>query len=597
MAATQADQWSNAPDAEPDAATAAEFAAAGFDDKEAAKRAFDRLLEEKRNLEAQVASLQANLQKVANQLATSRTQHSGRPGVKVSVADRISDRTMTPSGLRLPHQYDVKALALSPDGSHIAVAEKDDSIHTYVLSRQKGAEFWVAALSQESDPLQKRVRELQQRYEWVRKEIPENRLTGIWEDALSSTLQEYLDRMPRVMKQRERLEELQIQVDAVSKTHDGKGIVEISRRLNRALNEARQELDSVQDRLRSELRRGVMKHMQASLSEAIEFDPEQAAAMQTLIETVKAEAQKQRAKPSSLLGGLPDLMTEIREEQSFKTKCSSLSSLEYSADGNTLFGCGNGSELFVWSARTGREINRLRSNDSRILKFAICANSDQVISLNVDAGTSLWATGATDGKNLASKNWLTGMRDVAVSSSGEWLTFVTSAGQIRSGPFEDGNDFVPVWTISASQKTKAVAVTPDQRVVACLTGDDTVEIFNGLNGEKVRELHPEGTKWTCLAFVPLSNSLVIGGRDGNVYYYDTQTWRPQGHVRVDSSWPVSLSVSPNGSRIGVRQANGHASMAPVSVQTSSARLPVYSSVEVGSLFPTWFEAPLELIIR
>ena len=596
VSATQPDSWGKSPDQEQETATSAELAAAGVDDRDVAKDAVNRLLKEKRKLEAQVAALQADLIRVANKLASSQTQRSGDGGTRISVS-RMPDRSMPPSGLQLPHKYEIKALALSPDGTHIAVAEKDDSIHTYVISRQKGAEFWVAALSQEGDPVQKRVRELQQRYEAVRKEFSENRLTVIWEDALGKTLQEYLERIPRVMEQRQRLEQAQKQLDAVSTTHDGKGIAAIKRRLNRDLSSAREELDSVQEGLRSELRRGVMKHMESSLSEAMEFDPEQAAAINALIQTVNAEAKKQRARRSSLLVDSPDWLAEIREEATFKTRCNSLSCLEYSADGNTLIGCGDGSDLFVWNVRTGREINRLHCNDSRIIKFAICESSDQVISLSADVGASVWVTDANDGRNPETKNWLPGVRDVAVSSSGGWLTFLTSTGQIRSGPFEDGNEFAPVWTSSTSQKTRAVAVTHDQRLAACLTGDDTVEIFNGQNGAKVRILHPERTQWTCLAFVPQSNSLVIGGKDGNVYYFDTQTWRPQGQIRVDSSWPVSLSVSPNGSLIGVRQANGHASMAPVSVQTSSSGSPIYSAVEVGNLSPTWFQSPDERIIR
>ena len=50
--------------------------------------------------------------------------------------------------------------------------------------------------------------------------------------------------------------------------------------------------------------------------------------------------------------------------------------------------------------------------------------------------------------------------------------------------------------------------------------------------------------------VPLSDSLVIGGKDGKIYYYDTRTWRPQGQEFVSILHrPVSLSVCPNGSLI------------------------------------------------
>jgi len=92
------------------------------------------------------------------------------------------------------------------------------------VAGQKNAEYWMAAFPEQFDPVQIRVRELQQRYQLVRKEIPKDLQSGIWEDALAATLGEYLDRMPRVMKQRARLEQLQRDVNALETSNDGKGM-------------------------------------------------------------------------------------------------------------------------------------------------------------------------------------------------------------------------------------------------------------------------------------------------------------------------------------------------------------------------------------
>ncbi|HEV8058641.1 MAG TPA: protein kinase, partial [Gemmataceae bacterium] len=566
----------------------------GLIDKTMVEQAFTRVLLEKRALEAKVIALQRDLQRVRDQLLTSRTQIAPA-GSKLSVSDHGPERSAAPTCLAVPQLHDAKALALSPDGRHLAAVAGDDRIRIFACGWQKNAEYWMAAFPEQFDPIQIRVRELQQRYQLVRKEIPKDLQSGIWEDALAATLEEYLDRMPRVMKQRGRLEQLQRDVNALETSNDGKGYGAKRAQLNRELDEARGKLDELQEQLRNELRHGVMRHMQSRLAEAT-VDPEQVSAIEALIRSVNAEAQRQRLRPTLLMRESPAQMGEIREETSFDTACKSVTALEYIAGGKLLIGCGKGPELFIWDAQTGAEIKRLKGNESPIVKFAHCADTDQVVLCSRDATIRFWTPGEQEEPTLM-KNRQSDLRELVASASGEWLTLLTKAGQMQAWQRDDDGVFSLVWKIDRMQQANALAVTPDQGLTACLMSDNTIQIFDGETGDRIRRLRQASGKWTCLAFVPQSDSLVVGSRDGSVTYFDTHSWQKQGCVQLPSSSPVSFSVSPNCRFIGARQADGHACLAPLSARSSAARSPTYSAVELEDLFPAWFEPTAERIVR
>jgi WD40 repeat protein len=205
--------------------------------------------------------------------------------------------------------------------------------------------------------------------------------------------------------------------------------------------------------------------------------------------------------------------------------------------------------------------------------------------------------GEHEGTTLPQKDQQSGLRDLVVSSSGEWLTFLTKEGRIQSWQRGEDEVFTLLWKRDDSSQGKALAVTPDQSLVACLMGEGSIQIYDGESGQKLHTLKAQGSPWTCMAFVPQSDSLVIGSRDGTICYFDTQSWQKQGCLRLASSAVTSFAVSPKCRLIGVRLANGQASLAPLSVQASTAQLPTYSSVEVGNLFPAWFQPVAERINR
>ncbi len=306
--------------------------------------------------------------------------------------------------------------------------------------------------------------------------------------------------------------------------------------------------------------------------------------------------RRQRLRPRLLMRESPAQMGEIREETSFETSCKSVTALEYTAGGKLLIGCGKGPELFIWDAQTGAEVKRLKGNESPIAKLALCADTDQIVLCSRDATIRFWTPGEREEPTLM-KNQQWDILDLVASASGEWLTLLTKAGKIQAWQRHEDGAFSLAWKTELVQQGKALATTPDQGFVACLMADSSIQVFDGETGDKIHLLRQAGGRWTCMAFVPQSDSLVVGCRDGSVIYYDTRTWQKLGCVRLPSSSPVSFSVSPNCGFIGTRQADGHACLAPLSAQAPVAGSPTYRAVELRDLFPTWFEPPTERIVR
>jgi WD40 repeat protein len=410
----------------------------------------------------------------------------------------------------------------------------------------------------------------------VKKELVENPDVNLWEPALAESLQEYLDRLPKVIDQRKRLERLQKDLTAIKDTHDGKGFPEIRRRLQRELDAAGKELDRVQAALRVQLREALMKHVEERFSKALGVDDNQLKAIDGLIRSMSDYAPFLQS--TSLTG-------ELREESNFTVNCKPIACLSYTGDGRYLVGSGQGSDVFLWDARKGTEVRRIKGHESHVIKVDVCAGTQQVVSCSADGNIRIWSPETLSSSNMTAKHWQEGVQDLAVSASGDWLTFRTAKGELQCWQIGDENELSHAWTIPAPANCKSLCVAPDQRLAACLTGNKSIEIYNGETGKKVRTLEAPESEWTCVAFLPHSEALVIGSKNGAVTYYEVENWQKVGQLKVESSWPVSFSISPHANIIGVRQADGKASLAPLSVQTTSAAITTYSSVEVGNLYP------------
>ncbi len=555
---------------------------------ELAKQVIQKLLKEKQKYEEKVASIKKDLERLASQVSSTTIplRRGDRSTTNMAIRNPITERSAANFGLVLPKSNNSRAVAISPDGSHVAVAEGTNQIRTYVYVKGQTPAYWFRTVQE--TPVQARVIELQQNFQEVKKELEALPDANLWEPALAEALQEYLDRNWKVKAQRNRLDNLQKELDAIRDTHDGKGFGVIRRNLQRNLDAARKELDKVQDSLRVQLREGLLQHVEQRSTDALGADSRELKAVERLIQNIGVYTSF--LQPAGLNG-------ELREEGSFKVNCKSLGCLKYAGEGRYLVGAGEGNELFVWDARTGAEIRRIKGHESPVIKLEVCADTQQVVSCSTDGNIRVWTPGSGASTNMTKKNWQPGVRDLSVSASGEWLTFRTPKNQIQCWQVGDENELTQVWTASAPSECKSVCVTPDQKVGACLSGKKSIHFFDAETGKSLRTLQNAEGEWTCIAFLPHSEALVIGSKNGTLTYYDVDNWQKVGQVKLETSWPVSFSVCPNANIIGVRQSDGKTSLAPLAVQTSSVSLPAYSAVEVGQVQPNWLQLWPERIVR
>jgi len=215
-----------------------------------------------------------------------------------------------------------------------------------------------------------------------------------------------------------------------------------------------------------------------------------------------------------------------------------------------------------------------------------------------DSSIHRWTTGASSSIKLENKQWPSGVRDLAANESGEWVTILAKdgrEGQVQCWELDDDGELCLKWS-KKEPHCKSLSVSADQRLVACLVGDNTIRVFDGMTGKTLKTLTPQKSPWTCLAFVPQLNCLATGSKDGALTYYDTRTWQQQACVHLEPSAIQSISVSPGCRKLGVRHANGHAGLAPLSIATPVAEVSVYGAADAGAIPSFWFE-PVQMWIH
>src|SRR5207244_29339 len=121
----------------------------------------------------------------------------------------------------------------------------------------------------------------------------------------------------------------------------------------------------------------------------------------------------------------------------------------------------------------------LRGHQSPILKFAVCGKTEQLVSCGMDGSVHRWQISAKEGSPLTKKNWQAGLRDLAVSAAGDCLTFLTRGGQLQCWRFLESGEFSPIWMTDEMPSAKAISVTPDHKLAACLVGNNSVFIYDG----------------------------------------------------------------------------------------------------------------------
>lgn len=243
-------------------------------------------------------------------------------------------------------------------------------------------------------------------------------------------------------------------------------------------------------------------------------------------------------------------MAGLRQQQSLTGFDEVTWDVAFSPDGSMLAAAGD-RKVLLWDMPAGT-LRRTLQHQHYVRNVAFSPDSSTVAGAGIDnrEGILLWDTGSGQ-KQREMKNT---MRPVAFSPDGQTL--------VTGGPLG-----IQLWAAQGNEprlqrhtpEVSALAVSPDEKLIASGGVDQVVRLWDAQTGKLVRALTGHDGPIRALSFSS-GGLLASGGLDESVRLWDTQTGKlvrafsaPKNIVDGPRQGVVSLAFSPDGNVL----ASGH----------------------------------------
>jgi WD40 repeat protein len=239
-----------------------------------------------------------------------------------------------------------------------------------------------------------------------------------------------------------------------------------------------------------------------------------------------------------------------------------------SPDGSFAVTTGQDGGVLVWDTRTSAERLRLSGHTAWVRRCAISRDGSFIVSASYDRRLRVWD--ASDGAQLhVLVGHTDGVTDCAFSPDGSFIVsssldetvriWETKSGRLRRTLASEWGDERGGWV---SRQTPyghlgavwACAISPDGRLIASGSSDQTVKLWNSSTGEELRTLSGHTSMVVGCAFSPDGSLVASAGADGTVRLWDLQDGAERlvltGHERAvsacafgpDGSWLISAAA-------------------------------------------------------
>ncbi len=230
--------------------------------------------------------------------------------------------------------------------------------------------------------------------------------------------------------------------------------------------------------------------------------------------------------------------------RTFEGHKDSLYAVALSPDGTTLATAGYDYEIRLWNPQTGEVLGTLAGHNGAVYELAFGRDGRILASASGDRTVKLWDVAARARLETFSQP-LEDQFTVAVSPDGKQVAAGGADNRIRvwqlSESAEEGTNPIRQARFAHEGAIIRLAYAPDGRTLASAADDRSVKLWEPDSLVERHLLDWPGDWPTALAFSPDSKTLVVGGLDGTLDFYDAASGRV-----VPPAKPELASIEPRG---------------------------------------------------
>jgi WD40 repeat protein/serine/threonine protein kinase len=229
-------------------------------------------------------------------------------------------------------------------------------------------------------------------------------------------------------------------------------------------------------------------------------------------------------------------------------------SVAFSPDGTQIVSGSSDKTIKVWNAISGEQTLTLKGHAGDVSSVAFSPDGTQIVSGSYDNTIKVW--NATSGKETLTLTGHAGDVSSYENTGGvNSVAFSPDGSQIVSGSYDNT---IKVWNAIDGEETRTLkghtdyvfsaAFSPDGMKIVSGSGDNTIKVWNAVNGEETLTLKGHTDYVFSVAFSPDGTQIVSGG-DNTIRLWNAasgeETLTLKGHT-----WSVvSVAFSHDGTQI------------------------------------------------